>query len=61
MPDRVKKSHPTPKRGDARFNKLHRVLTAEFAPDGALEDDIVATIARLVWCKRKMRKILGRV
>jgi hypothetical protein len=36
------------------FEKLHRDLIAELAPNGAMEDDIVATIARLVWRKQNL-------
>lgn len=64
MPVRVKKPHPAIKHGGysatsilpgedaAEFHKLHRDLIAELAPNGALEDEIVATIARLLWRKR---------
>ena len=38
----------------AEFEKLHRDLVAEFSPSGALEDDIVMTIARLVWRKQNL-------
>jgi hypothetical protein len=33
---------------------LHQDLIAEFNPSGALEDDIVATMARLVWRKQHL-------
>jgi hypothetical protein len=33
------------------FDELNRALIAEFAPNGALEEDIVATIARYMWRK----------
>ena len=36
------------------FEKLHRDLIAELAPNGAMENDIVATIARLVWRKQNL-------
>jgi hypothetical protein len=36
------------------FKKLHNELIVEFAPVGALEKDIVATIARLVWRKQNL-------
>jgi hypothetical protein len=36
------------------FNKLHKELIAEFAPTGAIERDIVATMARLVWRKQNL-------
>src|SRR5262249_55747792 len=35
----------------AALKELHQKLIAELAPVGALEDDIVWTIARLVWRK----------
>ena len=38
----------------AEFEKLHRDLMAEFTPSGALEDDIVMNIARLVWRKQNL-------
>jgi hypothetical protein len=37
-----------------KFAKLHRDLITEFVPSGALEDDIVATIARLTWRKQNL-------
>ena len=62
----VKKHHPAlkhagysatgilPGENPAEFEKLHRELIAEFNPNGALENDIVATMARLVWRKRNL-------
>jgi hypothetical protein len=38
----------------AAFEKLHRDLVKEFAPTGALEEDIVVTMARHVWRKRHL-------
>ena len=38
----------------AEFEKLHRGLIAELVPSGVLEDDIVMTIARLVWRKQNL-------
>jgi hypothetical protein len=38
----------------AAFEKLHRALIAEFSPVGALEEDIVADIARLTWRKQNL-------
>ena len=35
----------------AEFNKLHKALVRELAPNGPLEHDIVETIARLKWRK----------
>jgi hypothetical protein len=39
--------------GESRsdFNRLHEELIAELHPDGALEHDVVTTIAQLVWRK----------
>jgi hypothetical protein len=63
---RFKKIHPAlkhagysattllPGEDAAAFEKLHRALIAEFAPDGALEEDIVADIARLTWRKQNL-------
>jgi hypothetical protein len=36
------------------FKELHQNIIAELAPVGALEDDIVWTIARLVWRKEHL-------
>ena len=41
----------------AAFNKLCRALITEFAPKGALEDDIVTTMARLVWRKQNLKTL----
>jgi hypothetical protein len=41
------------------FEKLRQALIAELAPTGALEEDIVANIARLVWRKRNLATLLG--
>ena len=61
-----KESHPALKHGaysamallpgenPAEFKKLHERLIAELVPQGALEEDIVATIARLVWRKQNL-------
>jgi hypothetical protein len=66
VPIRVKKFHPAlkhagysavgllPGENKAEFEKLHRDLIAEFAPDGVFEDDIVATMARLLWSKQNL-------
>src|SRR6516162_66098 len=40
-----------PGEDSAAFESLHRALIAEFIPVGALEEDIVADIARLTWRK----------
>ena len=44
-----------PGEDEAAFNKLHRDLSVEFAPNGPLEEDIVTTIARLVWRKQNLK------
>jgi hypothetical protein len=66
MLTQVQKTHPALKHGaystttilpgedSAAFEKLHRELIAEVLPNGALEHDIVATIARLVWRKHNL-------
>jgi hypothetical protein len=36
------------------FEKLHQDLIAELHPNGPLEEDIVMTIARLLWRKRHL-------
>lgn len=36
------------------FDELHRSLIDEFNPNGALEDDIVGTVAHLVWRKKNL-------
>jgi hypothetical protein len=63
----VNKKHPALKHGGystttilptesvAEFEKLHKDLISEFPPNGALADDIVATITRMVWRKRNLR------
>jgi hypothetical protein len=63
---RVKKTHSALKHGGystttilpgesvAEFGRLHRDLTSELVPNGALADDIVATVTRLVWRKRNL-------
>ncbi len=64
MPVRVKKTHPAlkhagyaatsllPGESAAQFGKLHQDLIAELVPNGALEDDIVASVAHLLWRKQ---------
>jgi hypothetical protein len=66
MPPGAKKPHPALKHGAystttilpgeniGEFKKLHERLIAELAPEGPLEEDIVATIARLVWRKQHL-------
>ena len=36
------------------FDKLHQQLIEEWLPSGALEEDIVATMARLMWRKHNL-------
>jgi hypothetical protein len=38
----------------AAFEKLHRALVAELVPVGALEEDVVADLARLIWRKQNL-------
>jgi len=38
----------------AAFETLHRALIAEFTPVGALEEDIIADLARLTWRKQNL-------
>ena len=38
----------------AAFEKLHRNLITEFSPSGVLEDDIVMTMAHLLWRKQNL-------
>jgi len=66
MHTRIDRRHPAVKHGaysatavlpgesQAEFDKLHRGLVAELVPSGALEEDIVMTIARLVWRKQNL-------
>jgi hypothetical protein len=66
MPTRFNKVHPAlkhagysattllPGEDPTAFETLHRALIAEFTPVGALEDDIVADIARLTWRKQNL-------
>jgi hypothetical protein len=39
----------------AAFAKLHNALIREWIPNGVLEDDIVATMARALWRKRNFK------
>jgi hypothetical protein len=66
MSIQVKKLHPALKHGaysataflpgedPVAFRELHQKIIAELAPVGALEDDIVGTIARLLWRKENL-------
>ena len=38
----------------SRFKRLHRGIIAELCPDGALEHEIVRSIAQLVWRKQNL-------
>jgi hypothetical protein len=63
---RSKKPHPALKHGGysaltllpgedpTALEKLHKTLVAEFAPNGALEEDIILTIAHLTWRKQNL-------
>ena len=46
-----------PGESQAAFDTLHRTLIAEFAPKGALEDDTVETMARLIWRKQNLQTL----
>lgn len=66
MAIRVKKLHPAlkhagysalsflPGESAAEFEKLHRNLIAEYTPNGVSQNDIVATMARVLWRKRNL-------
>src|SRR5262245_8921094 len=41
----------------AEFEKLHRELVNEFSPSGALENDIVDDMVRLLWRKNNLRTL----
>ncbi len=63
----IKEGHPALKHGGysatrilpgedaAEFAKLHQALIAEWAPNGALEDDIIETMAHALWRKRNFQ------
>src|ERR1700675_1370623 len=36
------------------FEELRKTLIGEFAPEGAFENDIVGTMARLIWRKQNL-------
>src|ERR1700730_828006 len=40
----------------AEFEELHRSLIAEFTPNGRIEEETVATIARLMWRRQNLAK-----
>jgi hypothetical protein len=44
-----------PGENKTEFDKLHRDLISEIAPNGAFEDDLVATLTRLLWRKQNLR------
>jgi hypothetical protein len=66
MPIRAKRVSPALKHGaysetalrpgedPADFKKLHRGLIAEFAPNGRMEEETVASIARLLWRRQNL-------
>ena len=43
-----------PGENSVEFEQLHGSLIAELTPSGSLEEDIVATIAGLVWRKQNL-------
>jgi hypothetical protein len=45
----------------ADFERLHQGLIDEFGPHGALEHDIIVTVARLVWRKQNFVSLGDRV
>jgi len=69
MAVRVKKLHPALKHGGysatgllpgedpTAFEKLHQDLILELLPEGPLEDDTVASIARLLWRKQNLETV----
>ncbi|MGB8047242.1 MAG: hypothetical protein WCF53_04985, partial [Pseudolabrys sp.] len=46
-----------PGESQAEFEELHRELISELCPSGAIEDDAVANIARLLWRKKNLRTL----
>jgi hypothetical protein len=42
----------------AAFEKLHTDLISELAPNGALEKHIVATLTRVVWRYKCLKRLL---
>jgi len=66
MTARIKGRHPAlkhagysvtsilPGESAAEFEKHHRELIAELTPNGALENEIVATIAHLLWRRKNL-------
>jgi hypothetical protein len=66
MRTRVNRIHPALKHGaysatavlpgesQAEFEKLHRDTIAELAPSGVVENDIIMTLARLLWRKQNL-------
>ena len=66
MAIRFKKLHPALKHAGysalsvlpgedvAEFEKLHRDVIAEYTPNGVSENDIVATMARVLWRKQNL-------
>ena len=66
MTARVKKRHPAlkhagysatgvlPGENPVEFEKLHQELILELTQNGALEDEIVATIAHLLWRRKNL-------
>jgi len=46
-----------PGESEAEFKKHHRDLISELNPAGPLEDDIVESVARLLWRKKNLRTL----
>jgi hypothetical protein len=42
------------------FEELRKTLICEFAPEGAFENDIVGTMARLIWRKQNLAAFRGK-
>jgi hypothetical protein len=66
MTIRIKKRHPAlkhagysatgvlPGENPVEFEKLHEELISEFTPNGALEDETVASMAHLLWRRKNL-------
>ena len=66
MTIRIKKAHPAfkhagysattilPGESETEFAKLHGDLVSEWAPNGALESEVVASMAHLLWRRKNL-------
>jgi hypothetical protein len=45
-----------PGESEAEFSKLHADLVREWTPNGVLEDEIVASMAHLVWRRKNSER-----